>query len=217
MKKILIKYYAVIMEILFLIYNQLLHGIKINGLLYHIFMFVLIIINSIMLIKYGKEIKFKEFISIMYIFIWSMCKNMLQGIFGITSMLILIYTKIIETKFNKEILLILFFTIVVFFLIPISFIYFLFGFGLDINEENELNGIYEDMHYYCDNNYEVYSYSGGAMDSFHYSIGKHYEFLNIDDIIYISYNERNEVSKEEYDNYLNTHKCKLVGDVNESK
>ena len=55
------------------------------------------------------------------------------------------------------------------------------------------------------------------MDRFHYSIDKHYDFLNIDGIIYISYNERNEVGKNEYNEYLNTHKCKLTGDINGSK
>ena len=78
------------------------------------------------------------------------------------------------------------------------------------------NDIYNDMHYYCENNYEVYTYSGGAMDKFHYSIGKYYDILDIDGIIYISYNERNEVSKKKYDNYLKEHKCRLVSDINGS-
>lgn len=106
--------------------------------------------------------------------------------------------------------------IVSIFFLPLFFI-FLLCFGTSMSEESGRNDIYEDMHYYCENNYEVYSYSAGAMDRFHYSIGKHYEFLDIDGIIYISYNERNEVSQEEYNNYLNTHKCKLVGNVNGSK
>ena len=50
-----------------------------------------------------------------------------------------------------------------------------------------------------------------------FSIGKYYDILDINGIIYISYNERSEVSQEEYNNYLNTHKCKLIGDVNGSK
>lgn len=47
-----------------------------------------------------------------------------------------------------------------------------------------------------------------------YSIGKHYDILNIDDIIYISYNERNEKTKQEYQQYINNHNCSLVGDKN---
>ena len=96
---------------------------------------------------------------------------------------------------------------------PLFFIYIL-AFGTDLSEEQEKSDIYDKMHYFCDNNYEVYAYSAGAMDRFHYSIGKHYEFLDINDIIYISYNERNEVSQKEYNEYLKTHKCKLVGEAN---
>ena len=99
---------------------------------------------------------------------------------------------------------------------PLLFVYFL-AYGTGISEESGRNDIYDDMHYFCENNYEVYSYSASAMDSFHYSIGKHYEFLDIDGMIYIPYNERNEVSQEEYDYYLNTHNCRMVGEVNESK
>lgn len=55
------------------------------------------------------------------------------------------------------------------------------------------------------------------MDGFHYSIGKHYDILNIGDIINIIYSERNETTQEEYENYVKNHKCTLVGDNNESK
>ena len=79
------------------------------------------------------------------------------------------------------------------------------------------NDIYEDTHYYWNDNYEIYSYSGGAFDGFHYSIGKHYEFMNIDGIIEINYSDRNEVSEEKYNNFLKTHSCKLVGDEDGTK
>ena len=102
------------------------------------------------------------------------------------------------------------------FFVPLFFI-FLLSFGTNLDEEREMNNIYDDTHYYCDNNYEVYSYSAGAMDSFHYSIGKHYEILNISGIINISYNERNEKTHDEYEAYLETHNCELVGDKNGSK
>lgn len=79
------------------------------------------------------------------------------------------------------------------------------------------NDIYEDTHYYCNDDYEIYSYSGGAFDGFHYIIGKHYEFINIDGIIEVNYSEKNEVSKEEYDVFLKDHNCKLVGDEGGNK
>lgn len=216
MKKKIIDYYALIMMILFIVYNLILKDLKIGGLLYQIFMFVLIILNLIILIKFRKRIKLKGLIIVIYFFIWMLLsKNALQCAFGISSMITLIIIGFLESNFIKvmSILITLFFAV---FSMPLLFVYLL-AFGTGISEESNRNDIYDDMHYFCDNNYEVYSYSAGAMDRFHYSIGKHYEFLDIDDIIYISYNERNEVSQEEYENYLNTHKCKLVGDVNGSK
>ena len=42
-------------------------------------------------------------------------------------------------------------------------------------------------------------------------------FIDIDGIIYISYNKRNEVSQGEYEYFFNTHKCELVGDINGSE
>ena len=81
----------------------------------------------------------------------------------------------------------------------------------DIN--NDVNDIYKDMHYYCDNNYEAYAYSEGAMDRFHYSVGKHYEILNIKGLIYIRYSERNEVTNVEYQEMIKNHNGKLVGEI----
>lgn len=214
--KNIIDYYALMIVILFIIYNQILHDLKIGGMLYQIFMIGFIILNIMILIKFRKRIKFKGLIIVIYFFTWMfLAKNALQCVFGISNMIILIIVGFRESNFIK-VLSILFTIFFIVFSIPLLFVYLL-CFGTSTNEESDRNDIYEDMHYYCENNYEVYSFSQGAMDKFHYSIGKHYEILNIDSIIYISYNERNEVSQEEYNNYLNTHKCKLVGDMNESK
>ncbi len=215
MKNFFTNYYAVIMLILFIAYNNVFEGLKIGGLLYQIFMIISIIVNIILLILFRKKIKGKSLIIIAYFLLWLFSKNILQCTFAISSMVVLIVTGFMESKYIKviSILIGLFFVI---FSMPLFFV-FLFAFGTNLNEESGRNDIYEDMHYYCKNNYEVYAYSAGAMDRFHFSIGKYYDFLDIDGIIYISYNERNEVSKEEYDNYLNTHKCKLVGDINGSK
>ena len=96
-------------------------------------------------------------------------------------------------------------------LIPISFSYII-AFGDDLNEEKSRSLIYPDMHYYCDNNYEVYSYSGGALDKFHYNIGKYYPVIDKKDILYISYNPGKEVSEKKYNKFLKEHKCWLDED-----
>lgn len=212
MKKSVMNYYAIIMLILYLIYNIGLNSLKIGGLLYQIIMIILIIVNTAILIIFRKDIKYREAICIIYFFTWLFSKNIPQCFFNFSNIIVLVSIGLIDSKFMRVFAIIITLIVSIFFL-PLFFI-FLLCFGTSMNEESGRNDIYKDMHYYCENNYEVYSFSQGAMDKFHYSIGKHYELLDIDDIIYISYNERNEVSQEEYDNYLKTHKCKLVGDIN---
>ena len=215
MRKNLLNYYAIIMLVLYLTYNIFLNSLKIGGLLYQIIMIVLIFINATVLVIFRKNIKYKELVCIIYFFTWLWFKDIPQFFFNFSNIIILTCIGLSESKFMKIFAVIIALIVSIFFL-PFFFI-FIMIMGTSMSEELGGNDIYDDMHYFCENNYEVYSYSAGATDRFHYSIGKHYEFFDINGIIYISYNERNEVSKEEYDNYLNTHKCKLVGDVNESK
>ena len=215
MKKNVMNYYSIIMLILYLIYNIGLHSLKIGGLFYQIIMIIISIVNAVILIVFRKDIKYKEVVCIIYFFTWLFSKNIPQCFFNFSNIIVLTGIGLKESKFMKVFAIIIALIVSIFFL-PFWFI-FLLCFGTSMSEETGRNDIYKDMHYYCENNYEVYSFSQGAMDGFHYSIGKHYEFLDIDGIIYISYNKRNEVSKEKYENYLKTHKCKLVGDINGSE
>lgn len=215
MSKNFIDYYALAMLVLFIVYNLFLKNLKIYGLLYQIFMFVLIIVNAIILIIFRKRIKYKTLIIIVYLLIWLFSKNTLQCFFAFSNIILLCITGFMEKHSIKiiSVLIIIFGHI---FFLPLFFV-FLLAFGTGLDKERSMNDIYDDMHYYCDNNYEIYSYSAGAMDSFHYSIGKHYEILNINGIINISYRKRNEKTQAEYETYLKTHNCKLVGDKNGSK
>ena len=70
---------------------------------------------------------------------------------------------------------------------------------------------FDDSHYYCDNHYEAYVYSAGSIDSYHHSIGKHYDFIDLGVIIFISYKGDHEVSTEEYNKFIETHNCKRNG------
>ena len=178
-------------------------------------MFALIIVNAIILIVFRNRIKYKTLIIIVYLLIWLFSKNTLQCFFAFSNIILLCITGFME-KHSIKIISVLIVIFGYIFFLPLFFV-FLLAFGTGLDEESGMNDIYDDMHYYCDNNYEVYSYSAGAMDSFHYSIGKHYEILNISGIINISYNERNEKTHDEYEAYLETHNCELVGDKNGSK
>lgn len=215
MRKNFIDYYALAMLMLFIIYNLFLESLKIYGLLYQIFMFALIIVNAIILIVFRNRIKYKTLIIIVYLLIWLFSKNTLQCFFAFSNIILLCITGFME-KHSIKIISVLVVIFGYIFFLPLFFA-FLLAFGTGLDEESGMNDIYDHMHYYCDNNYEVYSFSAGAMDSFHYSIGKHYKILNISGIINISYNERNEKTQDEYEAYLETHNCELVGDKNGSK
>ena len=208
-------YYFFIMVLFFITYNIIFESLKISGSLYKLFMILLIIINSIVLFILNKKISFKKIILIIYIFTIVKSKNQLQFFFALFNIIILCIIGLQESNLIKTIsIFILIITLT--YSLPLLFV-FLLEFGTELDEDVYMNKIYEDTHYYCNKNYEIYSYSNNAGDAFHYSIGKHYDFLNINDIIHITYNEQNEVKKYDYDNYLKKHKCRLVGGINESK
>lgn len=216
MKKILINYYAIEMLALFMGYNMLLESLKIGGIIYQILMLIVIIVNIFILVKYRNDLKGKSFAIVIYfLFTFLISKSILQFILGISSMITLIIIGFKKSNFIKVIAFLIMIFLIKFFVPLILALLLVFDF--DLNENRGINDIYEDMHYSCDNNIHVYSYSAGAMDSFHYSKGKHYDLLDINDIIYIIYRERNELTKEEYERYIETHNCSLVGDEDESK
>ena len=66
MKKYLTNYYAIIMMILFIIYNLFLENLEISGFLYELIMSNLIIFNIIFLIKNRRDIKLSSLIIIIY-------------------------------------------------------------------------------------------------------------------------------------------------------
>ena len=215
MNKNYTNYYFFIMALFFIMYNIIFESLKISGSLYKLFMILLIIINSIILFILNKKISLKKIILIIYIFTIVKSKNQLQFFFALSNIIILCIIGFQESNLIKTISIFILIITLIYFL-PLLFV-FLLEFGTELDEDVYMNKIYEDTHYYCNKNYEIYSYSNSAGDVFHYSIGKHYDFLNINDIIHITYNKQNEVKKNDYDNYLKKHKCRLVGDINGSK
>ena len=214
MKKILINYYVLIILILFIVYNFILDKLIIMGLLYKIIMILIIIVNIVILIIFRKKIKYKN-ILIIYCLTSLFTKNIEQYLFAFSNIIILCIIGFTENKFIK-IFSIFFEIFIAFCWLPLLFALFIL-FGINLDEEKNMNHIYSDMHYYCDNNYEAYAYSTGFMDDFSYSIGKYYDILNYNDIINIVYRERNENTLEEYTNFIENNNCKLVGGINESK
>lgn len=215
MKKKLIESYATIMLVLFICNNFILSNLVVEGLLYEIFMILVIILNLFILVKFRKDIKYKNIVIIIYFFIWLFSKDALQCYFDFSNIFILCITGFKESIFIK-VLTILIGTFVALFYLPLCFI-FAVSFGNEFDGKDGMSDVYEDTHYYCKNHYEIYAYSSGAMDHYHYSIGKYYKIFNIDGIIYIAYQERNEKSREDYQEYLDNHDCYLVGEIDESR
>ena len=215
MKKDLINNYTIFMIIIFIIENIILINLKIKGIVYEIFMLILVIFNMIILIKYNCEIKFKILTIIVSLFLFLLSKDFYNAIFMITNILTLLIITIfnaIKKQSLKTIILSILAVIFLFkyFFYIILFIMFVLYNKLTYEEDSD---IYYDTYYYCENNYEAYVYSAGAFDSFHYSISKHYEIFNIDGIINICYRERNETTKENYEEFIRNNKCTLVGDI----
>lgn len=117
--------------------------------------------NIFVLIKMRKNIKYKNLVTIVYFLICLFSKDILQSLFDISNMVTLIVIGFMDSNFVKviSILITLFNIIFIFPLLPTL----LFAFLIVVSTDND---VYEDTHYYCDNNYEAYTYSEGAMDSF---------------------------------------------------
>lgn len=200
MKRVLLNYYLGIVFILFVILNLAFYNVRVSGLFYILFYDILFILNILVIVRYRESIKFKVPVMIGYLFVWIFCKDVYYLAFDIVNVILLGIIGMVSPGFVRIFSFIIMGIILCF--LPFIFIYNILG-----NDD-----IYEDTHYFCDGNYEIYSYSSGAFDGFHYSIDQHYEFINVDGIIEIDYRERSKVSLEEYNDFLKTHSCKLVGD-----
>ena len=196
------KYYAVILLVLFLIYN-LFKNFVIEGLLYQIFMIGLIIINGIILFKYKDEIDYKKVVGVIYFLAGFFSKNIFQCYFAFSNVIIIC---VIESLRNKKSNVPLIVMEVLLFLVPSIIVSHLF-IGTRYDKNFMRNDISKDYYYLCDNNVSSYRFSGTANDSYHYSIGKYYEIVKINNLLYIAYDERNEVSQKEYKKYIAEHKC----------
>ncbi len=205
MKKI-INYYLILKIIIFIFLNFTLYNIEIKGKVYEILIIILLVLNIYLIIKFRKNLKYKTVTIICYIILMPFCKNIYYLIFDIINIILIGIISVFDKKGTK-IFAIVILSIIIFYS---PYILFILMFLYYTTEDD----IYADTHYYCNNNYEIYSYSGGGFDGFHYSIGKHYEFVNINDIIEINYSERNEVSQKEYDEFLQNNDCRLVGEEN---
>ena len=163
----------------------------------------LIITNIVILLKYKDEISYKKTIGVIYFLAWFFSKNIFQCYFAFSNVIIIC---VIESLRNKKSNVPLIVMEVLLFLVPAIIVSHLF-IGNKYNKDFMRNDISKDYYYLCEDNISSYRYSSSAKDSYHYSIGKYYEFVKINNILYIAYDERKEVPQKEYEEYIAEHEC----------
>ncbi len=196
------KYYLLIVYIFFLTFNLFLTELVVDGIVYYIFMILLNIFNVYFIIKKNKYLKLKNSLYVLLLLSIIYCKNIFYVILLLNTIIFLTALNFKENIVIKVISLICSIAII----LNIELVLFIL-FLITFNN----NPIYEDTHYYCNNNYEIYYYSGGALDSFHYSVVKRYKIIEFNNIIKIVYNKNIGNSLDEYNKVLENMECKLVG------
>lgn len=201
-KTFLINYYLIFIFIFLVLINSIVNYVVIKGLLYYIAIILIIILNFFMILKHDADIKFKSLFFILFTLSLLFDKTSLYRLISLSSLIAIIITGFCKNKFIMVSTYVL--VVIVGIAFPLIFLILLTP-GED--------PIYEDMHYYCDK-YEIYSYSYGAMDSFHYKVNKHLKIIYIKNIIEISYNEvmSDSDSNEQYYFILKNNKCILSKD-----
>ncbi len=199
--KIISNYIHTIISI-FIIHNLILRNLVIGGLLYHIVMIVLIILNVSILLQYKDKIEYSGTKTIIFCLIWLISKDFYGIIFTLSTTLTLLSTDFIKNTATKVVVIFITFFILVF-SIPYAFL---------IEFSKNKDDIWE--HYRCEHNSELYIYFNNNVDKFYYAVDKKYKFLNKNDIIYMSYKWRIDISKKWYNEYLDDHECVWVDDLN---
>jgi len=202
-EKIFKEYYLVCILIYFVIFNIINTDLIVKGILYYLFLIKLIIATIAIIIKYNNTLKYKEVLYPFFLINIIFSKNIFYAI-------LLIITFILITILNFEIMdsikkYSIIFSIISVITIPII------AFVVILSSIFNINNIYENTHYYCDN-YEIYMHSAGAMDSYHYTVIKRYEFIKLNNIIEIVYNKYVGNEREDYENILNNKECILVSE-----
>lgn len=199
------KYYSIVISAGYVLLKLLLNNLEVSGILYAFFTCAFLIFHAVILIRYRKILKYKALSTIIAFFSIVISTDMIALLYTFSNFMLYVGISLIDEKLYLKIISFVLCAL----LIVCPFFILLPVFVVLLRSSND---VYEDTHYYCEGHYEVYAYSAGAMDKFHYSIGKRYEFIDIGGIIRITYRIRNEKTREEYQNFLERHECWKVGE-----
>lgn len=207
LKKI-INYYYVFLE-LFILFMLCLekNQFYFKGFLYHFIMIIVLLLTFFITYKISNTMKFKKIFYILLPIDALVISNpyiYILLIILIVEILVLNYrSKFICIVFGIVALICtLFFPIVV--LLSIMRMYLISGDG------NRLRSMaYDEEHYKC-GEYEIFSYSGGAMDHMHYAVIKPNNVIKIGNALNIGYDDQVGDTLEDYNKIFNDKKCKKV-------
>lgn len=198
MKKIVSHYFLFIL-IFYFLFNFLLRGLRIEGILYTIFFIGIIIGNLFFIKKYINQLKWKNITLFTFLFLLLFSKNIYFLLLGLSTILFILVDKTGKLKPLELVIIVLS-------LIGLGIQYFGISFlVLSFSKKEEVFDYGE--HYNCENYKELYPYSAGAFDSLHYAFDTYVEVLDLDNILKITYRSRKEISQEEYEKYLDEHNC----------
>ena len=206
--KRLFKYYYIFLElVLFAFLYMENNDYYFKGILYHLSMILLILVSIFIVCKFNNTLKFKN---IFYLTI-SFYELFLNNIY-LSILLIILFFMIFILNYKNVI-----FKITFGFVIGVCIICFPITLLLCFFKMDSINGdgsrlrnmIYSDYHYKC-GKYEIFWYSGGAMDSFHYAVIEPNSVIKIGDLIDIGYDKQIGDTLEEYNKMLYNNNCKKV-------
>lgn len=178
-----------------------------KGFLYHLFMIMVLLLSLFITYKFNNTMKFKKTFYILLPIDALVISNpylYILLIISIIEMLVLNYkSKFICIVFGMVALIcILFFPIVVL----LSFM----RMELISEDGNRLRSMaYDEEHYKC-GKYEIFSYSGGAMDHMHYAVIEPNIVIKIGNALDIGYDNQVGYTLEDYNKILHDKKCKKV-------
>lgn len=201
MSKVL-PYYLGIQLFFFILLNIRLKNLVVSGIFYIIAIVVLHVMHLVLLVWKNETLKWKGGFYCLFLFCIIFSKNIFHFIFLLNTIIVLSLLNLKRNRTMQVVLIVLISMI----LLNSHLIFFSLLF-VTFNQD----GIYEDTHYLCDEKYEIYIHSAGAMDSFHYTIIQKENLINLNNLLKIGYNKPIGNTLEQYNQTLKQYTCRRVG------
>lgn len=207
MKKIINYYFVFLLLFLLLFFYLESNQYYFKGILYHFIMITIIVFSFCVINKYNESLKFKK---IFYLFI-PVCALIIDNPY-LYIMLIILFFEILAFNYRQKFISIIFgiVSLICVLFSPLVILLTLTRIDMINGEGNRLRSMaYDEEHYKC-GEYEIFWYSGGAMDHMHYAVLKTKSVIKVGNIIDIGYDKQIGYTLEEYNKILSAKQCEGV-------